>query len=149
MSLRFNEDNSLVPASIFWGACFFLGMIIGATVLAKWLHPEINTVGTGFTLLLITFITIPACTITSIIFHLLKLNRFAITFMPEALLMGAGISMLLMELGGSNWLNVDSAIGELCLYYILVPALIVSILLLVQGLYIRWRRKKKLCTECS
>lgn len=141
MSFRFNEENSLVPASIFWGACFFLGVIIGEEALIKWIHPEKNTVGTGFTCLLIILITTPTCTITSMIFYLLKINRFAITFMPEALFIGIGISMLLMELGGSNWMNIDSEIGALSFYYIIFPSLILSVFLFIQGGFIRMRKK--------
>lgn len=142
MSFRFNEDNSLVPASIFWGACFFLGAIIGEEALIKWIHPEKNTVGTGFTCLLIILITTPTCTITSIIFHLLKINRFAITFMPEALLFGIGISMFLIEIVGSKWLNIDNDIVALCFYYIIFPSLMQSLLLLIQGTFIKMKKVK-------
>ena len=62
--------------------------------------------------------------------------------MPEALFSGIGISMFLIEIVGSKWLNIDNDIVALCFYYIIFPSLMQSLLLLIQGTFIKMKKVK-------
>lgn len=139
-NLRFNEEDSFVPAVIFFGLCFWLGNCTYGIYEACSNYngdPSIGLLPYGLVLLGIGYT--PIYTLIAAVFYLFKINRFAITSMPEAYVLGV-LAMMLSSL------NIHIDANELCgeiLSVILHPAFVLSLILLLQGLYIRWRRKKK------
>lgn len=142
--LRFNEENSFVPAVIFFGLCFWLGncsYCIYEECSNYNGDPSIGFLPHGLVLIGIGYT--PIYTLIAAAFYLLKINRFAITSMPEAYALGV-LAVMLSCL--NIHIDANDSWGQLQ-SVVLHPAFVLSLILLLQGLYIRWRRKKKDLTK--
>jgi len=81
MFLKFNEQYSLVPAVITGVMIFWIGSFTALNLVCHYV-PSYDTFGMGIFEVAFTCVATPLCTLLISVFAVVKINRFAATYMP-------------------------------------------------------------------
>ncbi len=144
MFLKFDEEDSFVPAIIFFYLFFWLGGIVCSLCFLSW-FPE-RSGGHYFivNLLIYGFGDALGFTFITALFYLIRLNKFAITFLPEGFIFGAYI-MAYYYAWDLNFFNVKDFItrDEVEDFVDIVFVVIIPVcFLIIQGLCIKRKRHR-------
>lgn len=145
MFLKFDEEDSFVPAIIFFFLFFWLGGIICSLIFTAFFSEYKNQPFFIVWLLCYGLIISPIFTFITALFYRIRLNKFAITFMPEAFAFGA-LVMAYYACEGLNIFHLKDIIKQYeindSIGFYLIPIGFICIFLALQGLYIRHKRQR-------
>lgn len=146
MFLKFDEEDSFVPAIIFFYLFFWLGGIVCSLILATFCSEYRNQPFFIVWLFGYGLEVSPIFTFITALFYRIRLNKFAITFMPEAFAFGAFV----MAYYACEGLNIFHLKDIIKLYdindsigFYLIPIGFSCLFLALQGFYIRHKRQRK------
>lgn len=146
MFLKFDEEDSFVPAIIFFYLFFWLGGIVCSLIFAIFCSEYRNQPFFIVWLFGYGLEVSPTFTFITALFYRIRLNKFAITFMPEAFAFGAfvmayyaceGLNIFHLK-DITNQYEINNSIG-----FYLIPIGFSCLFLAIQGLYIRHKRQRK------
>lgn len=136
---KFNEHNSAVPATIFWGLFFWIGNLVSLWLLSK-INPDRydNEYMMVLEFLFAIFVA-PLCTLFTLLMFLLKVNREALVNMLEATILG------MIAYYVSSLCVVDGAIKSYLneSLIIIIPLICVIAIELVQSIILRCIKSQK------